>query len=248
MIFYHGTPIGGTREDARKFLKGKSALVSYAHPAQLPIVQDVCDSYVIDNGAFSIWRKGGKLNPHEFYKWLEPITHHHGYNFCLIPDVIDGSEKVNNKLIDEFPKEFSGVPIWHLNESLGKLEYLSAEWHTVAFGSAGNYADIGDAKWWARIAEAMEVICDDGTPRCHIHGLRMAAPACFTQIPFASVDSTNCAQNAVVTAKCNRLPETWMGAEFIWWRLSGYQPATEWSGCARIQFRLDESWDNYCAP
>jgi len=238
MIFYHGTPIGGTKDDARMFLKGKSALVSYAHPDQLAIVQDACVSYVIDNGAFSIWRRGGKLNPDAFYKWLEPIANHHGYNYCFIPDVIDGSEEVNNRLIDEFPRELCGVPIWHLNESLEKLEYLSAEWQTVAFGSAGNYANIGDVKWWSRIAEAMETVCDGGKPRCGIHGLRMAAPDCFTQIPFESVDSTNCAQNAAATATKHQLPETWMGAEYIWWKLLGHTPATHWSKCSSIQRSL----------
>lgn len=230
-ILYHGTPVSGTRDDARQFLKGRHGLVSFARPDQLDIVKDVCLTYVLDNGAFSIWRKGGKLNPREFMDW----AYRHGgdrsnFNFAFIPDIIDGEEAHNDALIEMWKDEakVAGVPIWHLDESLEKLERLSHEWGTVAFGSSGSFAQPGNQKWWARMAEALPVVCDNNVPRCQLHGLRMMNPSIFTHIPFASVDSTNASQNGSAHANQLGLPHAWQGSTCIAWRLEQHQSPSHW--------------------
>ena len=53
------------------------------------------------------------------------------------PDVIDGDEASNDELLLAWPKELRGVPVWHLHESLERLQRLASEWPTVAFGSSG---------------------------------------------------------------------------------------------------------------
>lgn len=58
MIAYHGTPIGGTRQDGARFLAGRHALVPFPRQDDMGIVADVCQSFVFDNGAFSVWKKG----------------------------------------------------------------------------------------------------------------------------------------------------------------------------------------------
>ena len=230
MNLYHGAPCGGTREDARAFFSGRCGLASFAHRGQLDIVQTYCKSYVLDNGAFSIWRKGGKLNVPEFYDWVRENRHHHNFDFYFIPDVIDGGESVNWGLIDNVPNDLKelGVPIWHLDESLVKLNSLSKNWQTVAFGSSGNFATPGSPKWWMRMNEAMDEVCDYGVPRCKLHGLRMMNPEIFTRLPFHSVDSTNATQNAVAQAKQLNLPETWQGATVIAWRLEAHTSPRGW--------------------
>ncbi len=62
MIHYHGTPAGGKREDAAKFLAGRHALVPFPRKDDLGIVADVCKSFVFDNGAFTVWKKGGQVD------------------------------------------------------------------------------------------------------------------------------------------------------------------------------------------
>jgi len=230
MIMYHGAPCGGTREDARIFFTGRHGLVSFAHPGQLDIVQDYCASYILDNGAFSIWRKGGKLNVPAFYDWVRENSHRSNFDFFFIPDVIDGEESVNDGLIENTPDDLveCAVPIWHLNESLKKLYRLSKQWPVIAFGSSGNYANPGTPRWWMRINEAMEQVCDYGYPRCGLHGLRMMNPEIFTRIPFSSVDSTNATQNAAAQAKSLSLPETWQGATVIAWRLEAHTSPKGW--------------------
>lgn len=228
MILYHGTPISGTRDDARKFLQGRHALVSFAHPDQLDIVKEACETFILDNGAFSIWRKGGKLNVTEYLRWVELHSQHYRLNYAFIPDIIDGKEADNDALISEWPDDLPGVPIWHLDESLEKLERLSHEWHTIAFGSSGNYANPGSSSWWQRMAEAMPRVCDNGKPRCKLHGLRMMNPSIFTHIPFTSVDSTNASQNGNREARQLALPESWQGSTVIAWRLEQHHSPDTW--------------------
>ena len=94
-----------------------------------------------------------------------------------------------------------GVPVWHLHESLERLEHLinSAQagiYGRVAIGSSGQWATIGTEAWWARMDEVREVACDEaGRPKCKFHGLRMLAPTVFSHVPLASADSCNVALN-----------------------------------------------------
>jgi len=59
VIKYHGAPIGGKTTDAAELLRGRHGLVSIAHPEQLNVVLENCQSFVLDNGAFSEWKKSG---------------------------------------------------------------------------------------------------------------------------------------------------------------------------------------------
>lgn len=196
MIHYHGTPIGGSRQDAARFLAGRHALVPFPRQDDIGIVAEVCQSFVFDNGAFTVWRQGGQLDVDGYVAWVEQWHRHPGFDWALIPDVIEGSEAENDQLIADWPPHLAGVPVWHLHESLERLDALSRAWRTVAFGSSGQWASPGTYAWWKRIGAAMDTICDShGRPRCRLHGLRMLDPAIFSRLPFASADSTNAAMN-----------------------------------------------------
>jgi hypothetical protein len=127
-------------------------------------------------------------------------------DFAVIPDVIDGDEAANDALLSEWPlPKWFGAPVWHLHESLDRLERLAAAYPRVCFGSSGEFASIGTAAWWGRMAQAMRVVCnDDGEPLCKLHGLRMLNPEVFTRFPFSSADSTNIGRNIGID-------QTWRG-------------------------------------
>ena len=57
MIHYHGTPCT-PQTAAVELLTGGHAFVSYARPDDLSVAIEVCQSFAIDNGAFSAWRAG----------------------------------------------------------------------------------------------------------------------------------------------------------------------------------------------
>lgn len=229
MIAYHGTPLGGPRQDVARFLHGRHALVPYPRQEDLGAVAECCESFVFDNGAFSIWKSGGTLDVHGYTRWCAEWSRHPGLDWCLIPDVIDGTEADNDAMLSDWPCEIPGVPIWHLHESLDRLDRLAHEWPRIALGSSGDYATPGTNLWHERMAEAMDVVCDEqGRPCGRLHGLRMLSPNVVARYPFASADSTNVAQNSNAT-RAYTPPTKWQRAVNLAWRLENNSPST-WSG------------------
>lgn len=195
LIHYHGGPLGKISE-AHEFFSGRHSLISFQHPEELEIIAEVSLSFIFDNGAFSVWKRGGTLDVEGYYEWVNNWKHHPGFDWALIPDVIEGSEEENDALVDEWPYQVQGVPVWHLNESIERLERLANEWPRISFGSTTGMTP-GSKKFWVRMASAMEAVCDaEGRPRCKLHGLRMLDPNIFSCVPFASSDSANAALNS----------------------------------------------------
>ena len=202
MIHYHGLPITPVAV-ARAVITGGHAFVSFRTPSQLGVVLEVCQSFAVDNGAFSAWRSGKPVQDWtSYYSWVDRIRKYPSFDFAVIPDVIDGDEKANDDLIAEWPWSTGvkdkgvGAPVWHLHESLERLQRLAEEWPRVCLGSSGEYSTVGNDTWWERIDQAMSTICDsEGIPSCKLHGLRMLNPKVFSRLPFSSADSTNIARN-----------------------------------------------------
>lgn len=201
MICYHGTPIGGPRDNASRFLTGRHALVPHKRPDDLGAVAEFSASFVLDNSAFSYWRSGaGDVDVPAYHAWVSLLAGHPCLDWCLIPDKIDGTEEQNRELVTLWLRmgcRVKSVPVWHLHESLEWLEWLVGNFETVALGSSGQYAQPGTSGWWHRIGEAMRVACDDcGRPKAKLHGLRMLDPEIFKYLPLTSADSTNAAVNS----------------------------------------------------
>jgi hypothetical protein len=196
VIHYHGTPCGGPREQVAKFLRGRHALIPFVRPEDIATAADECQSFCIDNGAFTAWKQGIEIDWQEYYDFCDLWHRHPAFDWAIIPDVIDGNEDENDALLDQWPSHIEGVPVWHMGESFERLERL-AKWPRLAIGSSGDCATVGDDKWWHRMSEAMAVVCDEnGRPRTKLHGLRMLDPAVFRHLPLASADSTNVVRNA----------------------------------------------------
>ncbi len=195
MIHYHGGPITPVTS-AVKAWTGRHAFVSFAYPEQLRVAMEVCQSWALDNGAFSAWKADKPVEWARFYEWVAWHKRIPGFDFAIIPDVIDGTEADNDALLAEWPHGNDGVPVWHLHESLERLQRLAFSWPRIAFGSSGEYQRPGSRAWWDRMAQAMNLITDrEGRPVCKLHGLRMLDPDIFTRLPFSSADSTNVARN-----------------------------------------------------
>lgn len=197
MIKFHGSPLSGNVDEAARFFRNRHALVSFWRPDQLAIILAVCLSVILDSGTFSAWRNGKQVDFDAYIRWVLEIAWHPRFAWALIPDIIDGSEWVNDGFIDCWPEDLPGVPVYHLHEGLGRADRLADQHSMIALGSSGEWRTPGTVAWWQRIAQIMDVICDkDGRPRCKIHGLRMLNPAIITRIPFAGGDSANAGINA----------------------------------------------------
>lgn len=198
MIHYHGTPIASGKV-AYVALKSGHGLVSFLSPQQLNVVTEYCQSFVVDNGAFSAWIKGEPIEDWQpYYDWvLNTVSKFPNFDWAIIPDVIDGDEEANDKLIQECPLDKNiSAPVWHMHESIDRLKRLSREFRVVCLGSSGEYASVGTRKWKDRMGEVFNEICDEhGFPPCKLHGLRMLNPKLFTLMPLSSADSTNIGRN-----------------------------------------------------
>jgi hypothetical protein len=194
---YHGAPIWGDKGSVHKIaVNGAGAFVSYARPNQLSASFTYAASVAIDNGAFSAWKSGLRINWLDFYRWLTPHYYHSKMTFFVIPDVITGNEYDNDNLIKSMPRQFieKAVPVWHLHESIDRLIELCKCWPRVCFGSSGQYAQIRTAVWHARMREAFLTIHSHGlSPQ--IHGLRMLDGRVLGNYPLTTADSTNLACN-----------------------------------------------------
>jgi len=198
VIHYHGTPCGATREDVARFLSGRHALIPWVRPEDIGTAAEVCQSFCVDNGAFTAWKSGEPITDwNGYYEFVDQWRRHPGFDWAIIPDVIDGDEQANDDMLAAWPYCDIGVPVWHLHESLDRLERLCITWPRIAIGSSGQWATPGTEGWWSRMAEAMATACDEhGRPRCRLHGLRMLDPAIFHRLPLASADSTNAVRNS----------------------------------------------------
>lgn len=225
MIHYHGGPITPETCAVRTW-KARHAFVSWAHPAQVELAAGICQSFALDNGAFSAWRSGRQVDWADYYRWVDEWLTHPAFDWAVIPDVIDGTEKENDALLRAWPHGYAGVPVWHLNESIDRLVRLADDWPRVALGSAAEYDVSRPSACLARLAAALPAISDDrGRPLVKLHGLRMLNPAMTSMVPLASADSTNAARNIGIDG-------AWRGS---------YQPATKEARAVVLVERIEHT-------
>ena len=226
MIHYHGLPISPATT-AISAVNAGHAFISFAHTEQLSVAIEVCQSFAVDNGAFSAWMAGQPIvNWRPYYAWAERCRRIPSCDFAVIPDVIDGDEDANDALLDEWPlPKWFGAPVWHMHESLDRLNRLANTYPRVCLGSSGEYATVGTPIWWERIEQGMRAACgSDGRPLCKLHGLRMLNPKVFTRIPLASADSTNIGRNVGIDKK---------------WAKGNYPPPTKEARALVMRSRIE---------
>lgn len=242
MIPYHGLRVTPATAAVRTVSAGH-AFISWRYYDQLTIALECAQSFAVDNGAYTAWKQGVPIvDWSEYYEWVAELHRYPSFDFAVIPDVIDGDEAANDALLEEWPWRISaphvGAPVWHLHESLERLDRLVRKWPRICLGSSGEYAQIGTPAWWTRMAQAMDVICDrSGRPASKIHGLRMLDPEIFSRFPFASADSTNIARNIGIDS-------AWRGT---------YTPPTKEARAAIMRERIESHqsltfWSRTAAP
>jgi hypothetical protein len=230
VIHYHGLPMTPLADMIRA-MKARHAMVSFEDYRQIEEACEICQSVVLDNGAFSAWKAKRKYDFAGYQAWAAKWIRHPAVEWVIIPDVIDGDGDDNDEQLANWalPGEVS-VPVYHLHESMDRLERLTA-YPRVALGSSGAYSEPGSPKWWSRMAEVMEVLCDaDGMPRVKIHGLRMLDPVIFAHLPFSSADSCNVARN--------------IGLDQAW--NSPYCPKSKWARALVMMDRIEHHASARC--
>ena len=253
MIHYHGTPISGAEKN-QMALSGKHAFISFAASQHIELIAEICQSFAIDNGAYSAWTSGKHFDLDGFGFFLETWHRHPSFDWYILPDVIGGDHLDNEELRNTWRKIVpddiwaKGVPVWHLHEPIEVLRdmvnlgMLYNQFPRVAFGS-GDFADVGTPQWWNRMAQAMEVGCDEqGRPKVKLHGLKMLDPSVFSHLPLASADSTNVARNCGIDKawKGPYSPATSYGRALVMMeRIEMHASAARWSNTNGINRNLE---------
>jgi len=191
MIHYHGTPISPI--SALYELAGRNFCVSHARPDDVRRVHEIGQSVMLDNGAFSAWKRGHKTDWNSYYEWTDkwldcPTT------WAVIPDVIDAGTQEQDALLREWPHGHRGAPVWHMDEPISRALRLTDEWPLVCIGSTAEFRKVLSPEWTRKMDELWNEIATRHRrlPRLHmLRGMQLSG----MQWPFYSVDSTDIAQN-----------------------------------------------------
>jgi len=225
MIHFHGGPI--TPDTCTlKAWKGRHAFISFANPEQLPLASEVCQSFALDNGAYSFWTKNRVVNWQEYYAFVARWLNHPRFSFACIPDVIGGTSEENDALLAEWPHgKFVGCPVWHMSESDDRFIRLCHEYPRVAIGSMGEYDAKRPRACRAKLRDLISKVVDKNEyPISKLHGLRMLNKDIFMHVPLSSADSTNVARNIGID-------KAWNG--------SAYAPASKETRAAVLVERIE---------
>jgi hypothetical protein len=225
MIHYHGSPITPQTAAIRAF-RGRHAFISFWEPRDIHLAAEYCQSFAVDNGAFAAWKSRRPVSDWSpYYAWVDKWRHHPGFDFAVIPDVIDGTEWENDELALEYPFPLhEAAVVWHTNESIGRLKRLCKNYPRVAIGSSGEYDVKSPSNFLARMREVLPHVVDsNGFPITKLHGLRMLNPKIFSKLPLSSADSTNCGRNIGID-------DNWTGT---------YQPACKETRAQVIVERIE---------
>ena len=198
-LVYHGTPVSPLT--ALRALGPRAFCISHEPRSRRssPHVERQAVAVMYDNGEFARYtaaRRAGRTDAGlpdwtGLYDWLEPRLFHPG-RWAVIPDLIDGGPEVQDQLLALWPFGHKGVPVWHTDEPLDRLDRLLDEWPRVCFGSAGAYWQVGGPEWMRRMDETW-IRLERRRVRPVVHMLRGVGVAHL--YPFDSADSTGFAQS-----------------------------------------------------
>jgi hypothetical protein len=201
-----GTPITPKRHLNQ--VAGASFCVSFFNRSKVDVLQLIeltgaDQMLLLDNGAYSFYRKNGIAATTEYWdmyiQWVAKILSICPQAVAIAPDVIDGDHSENRALAEAFFLTFpsSSMPVYHLNEPLEMIEdYIEMGCQYLAIGSTSEYAD--SVAMHMRLREVFAVIDQTTAPgsgyaRPWVHMLRFQSIAHLYD--FQSSDSTNIAVN-----------------------------------------------------
>ena len=207
MIFFHGAPIPGDATQQVKFFSGRDCLLSYALKEKVDenLIFSVCRSFILDNGAYSIWKQGLEPDWNGFYRWVERYLRHPRFEFFFIPDSIEGGEKENDDLIlnaDTMRLRSArymdiAVPVFHLGENPERIKNF-INWGFKRIGISPSAVGTNGDAFWNEMNKCWEIICDEeGRPKVKVHALMMLSENIVSSYPWSSGDSSTAAFNSI---------------------------------------------------
>lgn len=220
MIHYHCTPI--TPRAHLLEMRGSHFCVSHLEPRDIDVCLEIGQSVMLDNGAFSVFTRGLKLDFEGYCAWVDQHLQHP--HWAIIPDVIGGSVEDQRAYLSrwQFPRELS-APVFHLHLPFEWLAELIDSYPKICLGSSAQYWQVGSPSWERRMDEIFEFLCRRKYLPW-IHGLRMLGMS-SGRWPLASADSSNVARNHNREASAAEMA----------WRLDGINPSKKFRKSTQIE-------------
>jgi hypothetical protein len=192
-VHYHGTPI--TPMEVLYTLGGKHFCISHAAPGDVKRCHDIGQSVMLDNGAFSVWKRGHAVDWPKYYAWCDRWLDY-STTWAIPPDVIDAPSQEQDALLNAWPHgKKQAAPVWHMDEPVYRLcRLIDDGWSRVCIGSTAEYAVVLSGSWERRMDECWDEISRTFNRTPPIHMLR-GMQCSGLRWPFTSVDSTDVAQN-----------------------------------------------------
>jgi hypothetical protein len=192
-VHYHGPPI--TPLDALYQLAGRHFCVSHIRPDDVTRCHAIGQSVMLDNGAFSKWKRGHETDWPGYYAWCDRWLDH-STTWAIPPDVIDAPSQEQDALLNEWPHgKRQAASVWHMDEPTSRLLRLcEQDWSRVCIGSTAEYRNVLSESWERRMDDTWDEMARTfgRTPPIHmLRGMQCAG----RRWPFASLDSTDIAQN-----------------------------------------------------
>ncbi len=193
-IHYHMGDI--TPIDALYEMQGRHFLMNHLYPANMKRCHDIGQSVMTDHGGFGAWKSGKKTNWPRYYAWIEPWLDY-PTTWAIIPDVIDAPSQEQDGLLNEWPHgKRQAAPVWHMNEPLSRLCRLVEDgYFRVCIGSTEQYAVVLSEAWEARMDETWNHLTHTFGHRAPPTHMLRGMACSGLRWPFASVDSSDIAQN-----------------------------------------------------
>jgi hypothetical protein len=192
-LHFHATPI--TPIEAMYELAGRCFCVSHLRPAAIKHAHTIGQSVMLDNGAYSVWKREAELDLAGFFRWCDrwldfPTT------WAVPPDAINAPSQEQDALLNQWPHgRRQAGPVWHMDEPIYRLCRLVEDgWSRVCMGSTAEYAVVLSEAWERRMDEAWDQLMRTFGRAPAIHMLR-GMQCVGKRWPFSSVDSSDIAQN-----------------------------------------------------
>jgi hypothetical protein len=219
---FHGTPI--TPWPVIEAMGARAYCVSFYRPDQAEWVDANAAEWFGDCGTYSFWQAALRsgVQPEAvftrdyleaYYTWCRHwcLEASGRCKWVVIPDPIGTGTQELDALLREWPAELQayGVPVYHLDEPIGRAMALLGRYGRLCVGATGEFAAILSPAFCERMDELFNAIhAASGTvPPVHMfRGLQLLKPE--FDWPISSADSTDRARNH------NRLKP--LGERYLW--------------------------------
>lgn len=143
-VIYHGTPIVPNAA-FEAIMPSRAACISFYRPDQVHLAETHCPKIMFDNGAFSFWQAALRAgqewaeerNWSDYYEWLEPRLIEG--RWAVIPDSPGAPSQINDGLLNDWPFDQWGAPLWHMDGPIERLGRLCDKYDRVCFGWVGRF-------------------------------------------------------------------------------------------------------------